>query len=141
MPSRNFPNDGTGQGGAEWDTQPIRNPAKAAWDVQVSGEDVQKLQKGFVPEMMEDKWLCYSDPRDESGVVLVRLCRSWTKTDEFVLKLQLAQGTEAAGARITEITWETQDAEEDLGEGEAKEVAVMVCNGVIGCSLEIQEAN
>ncbi|KAJ3481027.1 hypothetical protein NLG97_g7923 [Lecanicillium saksenae] len=135
----------TGRGpapvGAQWDVKPIRKPATANWDLKVSEDNVQKLQKGFVPEMMEDKWLCYADARDAQGAILVHFCRSWTGMEQIVLKLQLREDGKEDSAVITEITWEAQDGEEDLGEEEAKEDAVMLCAAILGCSLEIEEAD
>lgn len=130
-----------GQTCAEWDMQSIRKPVTAAWDLSISEENAQKLQKGFIPETMEDKWLCYSDTGDAEGVILVHLCRSWTRTEQIVLKLQVADGTKGSATRIIEITWEAQDADEDLGEEEAKEDAIMVCEAVLGCSLGLEEAD
>lgn len=129
------------QGNSGWDMQPIRKPVTAAWDVQVSKIDAKKIESGFVPENMEDKWLCYSSRRDADGVTLVHFCRSWSKTEQMVLTLQPAadgaEGMQEAGARIiTEIMWEAQDADSDLGQDEAKENAIMICNGILGCALE-----
>ncbi|KAK8146501.1 hypothetical protein G3M48_003046 [Beauveria asiatica] len=121
-------------------TQPIQKPVSAAWDLQVSEMDLKKMRNGFAPESMEDKWLCYSTPADASGIFFVHLCRSWTKTEQIILKLQPAvagaNGTHEAGATITDITWEAQNAHLDLDQEEAKENAVMVCQGILGCTLE-----
>ncbi|KAM0664309.1 hypothetical protein MY8738_005607 [Beauveria namnaoensis] len=123
-----------------WKTQPIQKPATAPWDLQVSETDLRKLRIGFMPESMEDKWLCYSTPDDASGAFFVQLCRSWTKTEQMVLKVQPAvagsDSAHEASATITEITWEAQDADLDLDQEEAKENAVMVCKGILGCTLE-----
>ncbi|KAK2589697.1 hypothetical protein QQS21_012622 [Conoideocrella luteorostrata] len=125
-------------GRSGWDTQPIGNPATANWDMPVSQGDLKKLADGFVPEMMEDKWLCFSEASDAEGnVMTVYLCRSWTRKEHIALRLQLAssEAGQRGGARITEITWERSDEEPDLGLEDAKELATMVCDGVLGCSL------
>ncbi|KAF4455119.1 hypothetical protein F53441_2484 [Fusarium austroafricanum] len=132
LPKAALVNDG-------WDIRPIENPATAPWNKKVSQSDLKRMTEGFVPETMEDKWLCYSDLADAQGTVVVHLCRSWSRAEQITFKLEPVDTVPGVVARITEITWETQSGESDLGEEEAKENAIMTCNDILDCTLEMDE--
>lgn len=65
-------------------------------------QKINKFENGVVPENMDDKWLCYSSPRDAHGVAFVHFCLSWSRTEQMVLTLQPAadgaEGMQEAGA-------------------------------------------
>ncbi|KID59835.1 hypothetical protein MBR_10519, partial [Metarhizium brunneum ARSEF 3297] len=130
---------------AHWDTRPIHDPVTASWNLRISQSDSQKMIHGFIPKEMEDKWLCYSTtPDNAQGITVVHLCRSWGKTEQIALKVQQADAiNDASGSSqtwiILDITWERRVGEQDLGEQEAKEDAIRVCNYILDCALPEDE--
>ena len=75
----------------------------------------------------------------QKATFLFVLCRSWSSTERIVLRLRPAS-SETHGARIVEIRWEAEDEWEDRGQEEAKELAIDICNGVLGCALETSDS-
>lgn len=126
-----------------WDTIPIPKPVTAPWNLCISQTDSKKMIDGFIPETMEDRWLFYSDAPDPQGLILIHLCRSWSMTEQMVLKLRLAADATGGleykdtGSMITEITWAGQQGEGGLGEEEAKDEAMELCNAILGCELPV----
>ncbi|KAM4056360.1 hypothetical protein HRG_003277 [Hirsutella rhossiliensis] len=125
---------------SHWKHAPIKKPAKAPWDAEISGTDLASLLLGSVPSQMEDKWFCFADDADSHGNILVHLVRSWSGAEIIVLRVRAAlDGTglvnERAPAKVTEITWEDDSREEDRGEAWAKQRAEMVCRGILQCEL------
>ena len=123
--------------------KPFSKPVTAAWHLSVPPTEVSKLLNGFQPQEMEDKWFVYADGPDAQGNATIYMHRSWTgyKVVEakFVVDLD-EQGNvkeNDVGARITEITWET-DEEKVRGqdEDEAKDRFKGVCNWCLGVNLE-----
>ncbi|PHH63465.1 hypothetical protein CDD81_5844 [Ophiocordyceps australis] len=104
---------------------PIQAPATAPWTLSLPPTDLTKLINGFRPASMDDKWLCFSRDANAQDTILVSLCRSWTSREFVVLRVNTG-----GGGQVREITWETEFG---CSEGEAKNLAVGVCRGVLGC--------
>ncbi|KAK1623727.1 hypothetical protein BDP81DRAFT_454178 [Colletotrichum phormii] len=121
----------------------MRNPATTTWNLSVSHNDAEKLLKGFKPSQMEDRWMCRADEPDARGDFVVHLHRSWTGDEQFRMKLVLAAPdggdatapTDERHATITELTWDKGEGQFLATEEEAKELAIKLCRGVLGCDL------
>ncbi|KAF9701015.1 hypothetical protein EKO04_000882 [Ascochyta lentis] len=123
---------------------PCVQPAKAPWDLPLSHSDYDKLLKGYRPEMMEDKWLSLADDPDAQGNTIIRICRSWTRNEQFLLTVSIEDTKDEKGgncAKIIEITWETQKGNTlivdpgEEGEAEAKKRIVALCRGLMDCDM------
>lgn len=136
--------------GATWDVHPISQPATAPWRLDLSGEDVDKLYRGYQPSAMEDRWMCRSDGPDERGNLVVHVYRSWTGHEQFQIKVEEARASHGAADRgsekdglgdgvpkaaITEITWDARNGDVQVSEEDAKNLATMVLKRVLKCEL------
>lgn len=112
---------------------PIQNPATADWGLTIKRTDYEKLLEGFTPRDMDDKWLCITDKPDPQGNTTVHWYRSWTDTEQFAINVE-TEGND--GAKFAKITWEKEVGSIEVPAEEAKESAVGLCRGFIGCELE-----
>lgn len=124
---------------------PMENRAKAGWGLQISDADLKRLVNGYLPEDMDEKWMCSADELDQQGNIVVHFCRSWTGREQVALKVSITQddkrdemncdSSATSGAEITEISWK---ACQGVTEMEAKKLAVDVCRGILGCELDAE---
>jgi hypothetical protein len=132
----------------DWQTKQFSKPITSTWNATVPATEIGKLLHGFRPQAMEDKWFVYAEGPDEleekDGIARVHMYRSWTGFKLVELKMtlpvDLVEKGESAGARITEIIWESDD--DRIGhptEEGSKRMAVEVCRWVMGVNLEIPE--
>lgn len=103
---------------------------------------------------MEHRWDISADAPDAAGIILIRIARSWTGDELWILAVDPGQNTKGneekegdgkgkgngdggGGASIVSITW-AQNVGEVLGIGEeqGKRGAVIVCRMVLGCLFE-----
>lgn len=80
-----------------------------------------------------------SDDPDEEGLIKVHFWRSWTGHERATVSVQVVLDADETvrrnmDAKIVRIEWETRD-EADKGEKSEKEIALQVCNWVLGCAL------
>ncbi|KAK2611902.1 hypothetical protein N8I77_005219 [Diaporthe amygdali] len=121
----------------------MRNPATAPWNLGISRNDVEKVLRGFKPTAMEDRWMCRADSPDARGGFVVHVHRSWTGDELLRMNVVLAvpNGDKASAhtnehhATITNITWDRGEGSFLANEVEAKDLAINVCRGVLGCDL------
>ncbi|KAJ0120407.1 uncharacterized protein J7T55_015134 [Diaporthe amygdali] len=121
----------------------MRNPATAPWNVGISRNDVEKVLRGFKPTAMEDRWMCRADSPDARGDFVVHVHRSWTGDELLRMNVVLAvpNGDKASAhsndrhATITNIIWDRGEGSFLATEVEAKDLAIDVCRGVLGCDL------
>lgn len=99
-------------------TKPMQNPATAPWNLSITDADFKKLQAGFKPQQMEDRWVISAADPDQAGNLSIRLSRSWTGHDYYVLVL--AAKSDGKSVEIKTITWE-QNQGEEISEEEGKE--------------------
>lgn len=122
-------------------SNPITNPSKAPWGATLSHADYLKLLKGFSPRDMDDRWTCDADEPDARGNTVVRLCRSWTRDEQYVLTVVAGKpeekGSREDWATVTEIAWRNDRGETET-EAEAKDVAWNLTKGLTGCTLVIK---
>lgn len=120
-----------------WKVQPIEHPVTAPWSLDITGSDVNRLMQGFAAQDMDDRWMCNTDGPDQQGNIVVHLYRSWTGNEHFQIKAKSStDDAEKNGAKIVEIKWERGQEHNEMGEEEAKDMAVMLCRNVLGCKLE-----
>jgi hypothetical protein len=118
---------------------PIQVPATAEWGLAINRSDYEKLLEGFRPRDMDDKWLCITDKPDAQGNATVHWYRSWTDTEHFAINVESCNSSEAEGndwARFTKITWEKVVGSLEVPAEEAKQSAVNLCRGFVGCELD-----
>jgi hypothetical protein len=106
----------------------MESPATAPWNVHISGTDLEKLKQGFKPQDMEDRWACVTDKPDERGSIVVHWQRSWTGTDQVVLRLNPL----VDGAEIVEITWDRRSGANEVNEAEGKKLAKHLSQQFLG---------
>jgi len=109
----------------------MENPTTAPWGLRISNSDFEKLQVGFTPQNMDDRWECATDKPDQQGNTTVRLSRSWSGSVEFILAVK---GGGDNGAEIAQITW-NKDALTPT-DAEAKEIASNICRNHMYCEWE-----
>lgn len=117
--------------------KPMRDPGTAQWDVAISADDFNKLKLGFMAQEMEDKWVIAATGPDESGVISIRIIRSWLNMPIYVLHIRPAG--DSGGARIESFTWEKalgEHGEFRVSERQAKKEAVILCRIHTDCKLE-----
>lgn len=107
----------------------MENPATARWGVRISSKDFAKLRRGFVPEMMEQRWRCFADDPDPQGFTAIHITRSWTGRKVITLKVK----DDVSGAEITEITWDRGGRRDPVTEDQAKEQATNFCKNFMRC--------
>jgi hypothetical protein len=123
----------------------MKNPTTAAWNNDISHNDVEKLLRGFKPEVMEDRWMCRADAPDARGDFVLHVYRSWTGDE--VLRMKVAPAVRANGnkgsantherqATIMDVTWDRgEDGSFLATASEAKDLATGICRCVLGCEL------
>ncbi|KAL8381809.1 hypothetical protein RB595_005868 [Gaeumannomyces hyphopodioides] len=119
--------------------QPMREPATARWDLDISAADFAELKLGFKPRQMEDKWAIAAAEPDGDGVTSVYIMRSWTGSECYILHVKPTGTDGTGGARIESITWEqnlSESATTRLMEKRAKMLAAYLCRTHVGCALE-----
>lgn len=121
---------------------PIQKPRSTTWGASISPTDIPVVLNGFRPEEMEDKWFIYADGPDSQGKAVVHMHRSWTGYEVVELKLALALGEDGGfkeeDARVTDITWETEEsiyAGPTDKEEEMKGIAAEICLWVLNVKL------
>lgn len=122
--------------------RPIQSPKTASWNVHIPHTEVIKLYYGFRPSCMEEKWAIHTVGPNEGGVgpgaFEIHMARSWTKYEIIVLKVEaeFEQGEQLKSgkdAKITGLTWEMREKDEDEGEADSKKVAMEICRYVLQC--------
>ncbi|KAI6347835.1 hypothetical protein MCOR25_010881 [Pyricularia grisea] len=119
--------------------QPMREPATARWDLDISAADFAELKLGFKPRQMEDKWAIAAAEPDGDGVTCVYVMRSWTRAECYILHVKSTGTDGTAAARIESITWEqklNESATTQHTERRAKMLAAYLCRTHVGCALE-----
>ncbi|KAF2156003.1 hypothetical protein K461DRAFT_275068 [Myriangium duriaei CBS 260.36] len=104
-------------------------PMLAQWGVRISNSDFHKLEAGYKPRDMDDKWAIKADRPDSNGKILVRFSRSWTGEEQIVLRVRR---TSDGGAKIETIVWDQRNDGPDFTEHESKETAKDLCRGLLG---------
>ena len=155
---------------------PMENPASASWSLRISQADYDRLKVGFNPQDMEDKWRVTSEimlrthivgrpnrtaqtgpfpgVRVSPGLMVVRLVRSWTGSEMYVLGVRSVTG--GSGERVTSssaasdrggggiieaITWDQRSNPSlFISEHQAKIDITLLCRGLLGCEFEAQPA-
>lgn len=108
------------------------HPLSAPWGVHITADDFEKLKGGFKPRQMEDKWECTADQPDAQGCIVIRWTQSWVDIETIALRIKGLSD----GAEIVDIMWERDTGAPGAprrNEVEAKELATMLCQGVLGC--------
>ncbi|KAM3087027.1 hypothetical protein ACMFMF_000959 [Clarireedia jacksonii] len=121
---------------APWgDLVPLENPVTAQWGYPLTHSDYNKMLKGFTPRDMDDKWVVATDTPDAQGNTIVRICRSWTATEQFLLTIAARNSNEAETkhwATIVKISWNKKPGALEVTEEDAIESAVNLCKGLLG---------
>lgn len=118
---------------------PLKNPATAQWGRTLTHSDYNKMLKGFMPQDMDDKWMVITDTPDAQGNTVVHICRSWTSQEHFSLTVAAGNSNETGAkdwATIVKISWNEQSGGVQITEEEAKESAVNLSKGLLGCGLK-----
>lgn len=109
--------------------KPFSEPASGTWSDTFDDAQTRALLNGFEPEVMEDKWLIYSDDISDAATTSVHFHRSWTGQQIVRVDLQLT----ATGSMLTQATWEMDDAGlKNPGEAFAREMFLECCRWVLG---------
>jgi hypothetical protein len=107
----------------------MEQPATATWGLRISSTDLEKLQRGFQPHDMEDRWQCLADTPDERGNITVHWIRRWTGSKEIML--QVKRLNDSDGAEIAQIKWNKGTGATELDEAAAKRLATQLCHGIL----------
>lgn len=113
----------------------METPITVAWRVPISKEDLQRLQNGFTPTEMEQRWAINTKSNNE-GHLSVHISRHWNKQDHYILK---AKERADGGADIEEITWSSRPGNAQVSEEEGKKGAVNLCRRLLGCEFKSLE--
>jgi hypothetical protein len=111
--------------------KPIVLPTSAKWNLGIKDTDYNKILKGFMPQQMEDRWVCVADEPDAQGSTVLHAARSWTGEEQVSLTVEA--GRSGVGPKIGKLTWETNNYGT---EDEARELAVNICKHILGYDLE-----
>ena len=109
---------------ATWKHEPLNESVPLSYRAAFDSEQLARLQMGFIPRQMEDKWfIYYEEPH-------LFLHRSWT--GQAVYRLTLKSGPN--GAEVTEARWskELADSSELGHEYEARLLDFLVSNLLLG---------
>ena len=127
---------------------PLTQPVTVPWNVPVTKSDHDKLLAGYIPQMMEDRWVVYATPPcAQNKNTTIHICRSWTSVEQIrlVLAPKKANSEGEEWGKIGEISWETKEGHTwimgENGDGEdterqAKGWALGMCRGLCGCELD-----
>jgi hypothetical protein len=123
------------------ETRPLENSATAPWGRKITHSDYTKMLGGFMPQMMEEKWMAEADTPDAQGNTILRLLRSWTSREMCVLTIEagdLNRIEDKDWATIVEISWDKLDWgwSSETSEEKAKQHALSFCRQLLGCELE-----
>ncbi|KAF2813238.1 uncharacterized protein BDZ99DRAFT_252032 [Mytilinidion resinicola] len=110
------------------------DPATAPWGLSISNADFEKLRAGFEPRDMDDKWAVSATDPDQSGNISIRVRRSWTGKEHYILAVKPSDG--GSRAQIEAITWEQNKGGIYISECLGKKEAVMICRGLLGCDFD-----
>ncbi|CZR63924.1 uncharacterized protein PAC_13821 [Phialocephala subalpina] len=121
---------------SDWNTEEFITPVTSPWDISLTQVQIKRLELGFDPQQMEDKWFVFAEEENEE--IGVHFFRSWTGNKIFEVVVEL-QG-EAKGGKIKELIWESsQEVVGDEGEEGAKEMVIEVCRWVLNVELRSQK--
>jgi hypothetical protein len=107
----------------------------ALWNLSISNTDFEKLEAGFEPDSMDDKWIFSATDQDQSGNISIHIIRSWTKEEWYQLAVKPSNIT--SGAKIETITWEPSQGGIHTSEEEVKKIAVLLCRCNLGCDFDM----
>ncbi|KAF4548427.1 Hypothetical protein D9617_28g065330 [Elsinoe fawcettii] len=122
-------------------TPPMEDPATAIWNLPISVTDLEKLKAGYISEGMEEKWdFKAGEPDITNGRITLRISRSWTGIEHYLLHLQTVETdetveTEEPGPWIHSITWSQNIGKPRLTEEQAKINAIILCRCWLGCGF------
>jgi hypothetical protein len=123
--------------------RPLENPATAPWGRKITHSDYTKMLGGFMPQMMEEKWMAEADTPDAQGNTILRLLRSWTSREMCVLTIEagdFARTEDKDWATIVDISWDKSGWGRGWGpdttDEEAKTEALLFCQQLMSCELE-----
>lgn len=97
------------------------------------------MLKGFQPQDMDDKWGTQHETPDAQGNIVLNLYRSWTSQPIYSLTITPGDPNKTQAkdwATIVKISWDKQPGHIEIPEDEAKEGAINLCNGLLGCELK-----
>jgi len=97
--------------------------------VQISSVDFDRLKAGFYPKDMEDRWECSANDPDQQGIMVVRLRRSWTSSEQIAIRVK----STCNRAEIVESTWDRGNGRIQVTETKAKTLATNICKNLLGC--------
>lgn len=110
-------------------TPPMDDPATGTWNLSISESDLDKLKAGYLSQGMEEKWDFKTEEADAHGRITLRVSRSWTGIEHYLLHLE----TGGRGPKIHSITWSQNVGDIRLTEEQAKINAVILCRCWLGC--------
>jgi hypothetical protein len=122
---------------------PLENPVTAPWGRKITHSDYTKMLEGFLPQVMEQRWMVKTDTPDAQGHTILHVLRSWTSRE--MCRLDIKAGDfdrtyDRDWATIVEISWDRSYWACRLGrdgtEEEAKRRALLFCRELMGCELE-----
>ncbi|PVI05539.1 hypothetical protein DM02DRAFT_610548 [Periconia macrospinosa] len=119
---------------------PIQDPSTADWSRPITYADYNKLLKGFMPQDMDDRWVCVADTPDAEGKAVVHVARSWTGNEQMSFTIEAGNPNETERndwGKITSITWRSEEpGEGQIPKEKAQERAVNFCRHLMGCKME-----
>jgi hypothetical protein len=114
----------------------MQSPATASWGLSISDADFKKLETGFKPQMMEDKWHVFKTDESQGSNISIHFARSWTGDDIYVLDLKPSDHGSSNGAKIQAITWAQNKGEMRISEEQSKKEVTFMARGLLKCDFE-----
>jgi hypothetical protein len=125
------------------ENRPLENSATAPWGRKITHSDYTKMLGGFMPEMMEQRWMAEADTPDAQGNTIVQFLRSWTSRQMCLLTIEAGDSNKTEDknwATIVDISWDKSGWGRcwgpDTTEEEAKRSALLFCRQLMNCELE-----
>lgn len=112
----------------------MKDPATASWGLSISDADFEKLKAGFRPRDMDDRWVFSVADLDQSGNICIRVARSWTGMEVYVLIVTPRDG--GSSPKIQGITWEHDKNGIHIADEQAKVEVVILCRVILGCDFD-----
>lgn len=107
----------------------------------ISQDDFEKLERGFVPHDIDGRWYIKAMPRDtSSNTTLVHFARLTAETPDYTIVLHSSPASGEERIAIVAIIWETVETTEsltgdDISEDYAKREVVHAARSFLDCEL------
>jgi hypothetical protein len=113
----------------------MQDPATAPWGLSISNVDYENLKAGFEPQDQDDKWRVSVTNQGQSGNISIRLARTGTDKELYVLVVEPSDGSNSS-SKVETITWEQNKGGIRISEEQAKKEVVVITRRLLECDFD-----